>query len=53
MMWVKVVTAFRDKYTDERHPLDAVLNVTEERGQELIEAGVAVATKKPRKQKQA
>ena len=53
MMCVKVVTAFRDKYTDECYSVDDLLTVSEARGKELIEAGVAVTTKKQRRNKKA
>lgn len=39
-MKLMVISAFNDKYTDEFYPIGAELTVSDDRGAELVEAGV-------------
>ena len=39
-MKLRVICAFSDKYTDEFYPIGAELTVSDDRGSELVKAGV-------------
>lgn len=55
-MRLKVIRAFSDKYTDEFHPIGSELTVPDDRGSELVKAGVVeiipeAVTEKPKRTK--
>ena len=49
-MELKVIKDFRDKHTKEIHLKDEVLNVTDERGEELLRSPYVVVVKEVTKQ---
>lgn len=49
-MELKVIKDFRDKYTKEIHVKDDVLNLTDERGVELLKSPYVVVVKETAKQ---